>query len=138
MMTHRGATAALALTLALVGGSGALATVGGSGRQAAIDGLANRLGQTVADTPEGAHEDFYEGQLVAAIDQAQVECAIAIAAVQEARGRPAPTAAHQALLVLSRRVGRCGGGTGALGGGLTAGGNGPAAGGGGTAGSNYR
>lgn len=110
-------------------------------RQAAIDSLAGQLRQTVKLVPTGSNESAYESQLVAEVDQANVECAIAIAAVQEMAGMEAPAPAHEALAALLRRVARCGvRGTGAIsGGGPAAIAFGPTLGGGGSAnGSNYK
>lgn len=110
-------------------------------RQASIDSLAGQLRQTIKLVPAGSNESAYEGQLVAAVDQADVECAIAIAAVREMVGMQASPPAREALAALLRRVGRCGvRGTGAIsGGGPVAIASGPTLGGGGSAnGSNYK
>lgn len=114
MKTSRAFGAVLAASLFGAATSAGAASIDAS-RQAVIDNLAGQLRQTISQVAAGSEAGVYEAQLALTLDQANVECAVAIAAVRETQGGKYAPPARTAIDALGRRVGRCGlRGTGAL------------------------
>lgn len=117
-MANRILISGLLAASVLAGATAAGAASIDASRQATIDGLAGQLRQVLGLVPSGSKSQVYEAQLVSTVDQANVECPIALAAVRQVQGGTATESEQQALNALGRRVARCGArGTGALAGG---------------------